>query len=182
MHLMSQADEVSALVALAEARMAELLRSGAMSRDPYAMALSVLVAVTKTLAAARHPLTAAERDGLKADLVRAVADGAVVGAAREARALGRKVDRRLAVWIGCAVGLAFVLGGVTVAGLSMAFDAGRLGTSAQADAAWAQLMRDNPDPRAAMKASPLQVDSSGRRFFSGLAMWAEPGPGPQSKR
>ena len=179
---MPQADEVSALVALAEARMAELLQSGAMSRDPYAKALGVLVAVTKTVAAARHPLTAAERDRLKADLVQAVAEGAVVGAAREARALGRKVDRRLAVWIGCAVGLAFVLGGVTVAGLSMALDAGRLGASGQANAAWAQLMRDNPDPRATIKASPVQIDSSGRKFFSGLAMWAEPGEGPQIRR
>ena len=179
---MPQADEAAAMIALAEARFADMARSGAMARDPYANALGVLVAVTKAMAASRKVVPAVDLDAIRTALVAAVSEGAVTGAAREARYLGRRIDRRLAVRIGALVGLAFVLGGAGMAGLTVVLDAGRFGPSGLADAAWGQLVRDNPDPRAAMRASPVQVDAAGRRYYSGLAMWAEPGSTPQGRK
>ena len=57
-----------ALVALAEARIAEMSRSGAMAQDPYRMALGVLVAVVKATAAAGRPPV----DPMDADLRAAI--------------------------------------------------------------------------------------------------------------
>ena len=103
-------DDTEALIAKAEAGLAEMASSGAMARDPYRIALTVLVAVVRALSAARHPLTVAERENLKGELVLAVGQGAQTAIGREARFLGRRMEWRLATIIGLAVGGAFLLG------------------------------------------------------------------------
>jgi hypothetical protein len=152
-----------------------------MKRDPYRMVLKLLVAVARlqpavvrAITAAKHPL-----NDMKAELLVAVREGAVQGASGEARYLGRKVDRRLAVWIGMSIGVAFVAGGLTVAAFSFLADTGRFGPTDMGDAAWVELIKNNPDPRTALKAAPVQADASGRKFYNGLLLWAEPAPTPR---
>jgi hypothetical protein len=114
---------------MAEISLREFDESGAMKRDPYWMALKLLIAVVRlqpevvrAISVAKHPLA-----DMKADLLVALREGAVQGASGEARYLGRKLDRRMAVWIGISVGAAYVAGVVTVAAFSYLTDTGQFG-------------------------------------------------------
>jgi hypothetical protein len=167
--------EVDSLMGMAEISLREFEQSGAMKRDPYRMALKLLVAVVRlqpavvrAITVAKHPLA-----DMKAELLVAVREGAVQGASGEARYLGRKLDRRMAFWIGLSIGAAFVAGGVTVAAFSYLTDTGRFGPTVAANAAWAELIRNNPDPRPSLNSTTVQVDAFGRKFYNGLLLWAE---------
>lgn len=170
----------------AELQLATMRGHRSLKGDPLAEVLGLLVAVVRVfppaldaMQEARHPLTSEEGAKVVADIVKATERGAQVGAAREARSLGRRIDRRTAAWMGAAVGLAFLAGGAVVAALAVYTDTGALGRTARAASAWDALIRDNPDPRPAIAASGVRQDASGRKYYPGLPMWAEPAPLPR---
>lgn len=171
-------DEASLLIDIAERRLEELTRTDAMKSDPYVLCLGVLVAVVKATAAARQPLTGPEQASYQAQVIAMLekAVGACLG--QEVRYLGRKIDRKQATTIGGLMGIAWLAGGLVVAGAYAGW-VWRSAPPAASAEAWSNIMRDNPDPRAALKVSAVSVDPSGRRYYVGVPLWADPAAPPR---
>ncbi len=188
----ADAGELNAAVAGAQALLATAAASKAMRHDPYKHILTGLsdtIGVLPTMVrrweqavqdviAARHPLTPEERADLARALVEATKEGAFEGTRKEAARMIRRLDRNFAVRMGLYVGAAFVAGCVLTVGTFAHFGAGPFDPDAQAGAAWRDLVRLNPDPRALLAAGEVRTDRAGRRYYAGVSLWMDPSPLP----
>ena len=183
------ADEMEAGLAKAQAALAEASEEGVMQRDPYRLALvglsSAIGYMAKTtrrweqatgaVIAARQPFPQEERDDMARAIVEATEKGAFQGMRKEAQRMIRTLDRDLALRIGLSVGVAYVVGALSVLGVLFATHLGPFSRDEQASAAWRELARNNSDPRPALSASEVRADkATGRRYYAGVSLWAEP--------
>ena len=123
----------------------------------------------------------AERARTIRELV-AAAHGSFVDEVRKrAERMVRTFDRRTTVLIGGCIGGAFVggllLGALGLAGALWWKAAGPWG----ANAAWAELAHDNPDPRQSVANGVVGVASDGRRYTV-VSLWTEPAKGPPAPK
>jgi hypothetical protein len=127
-------------------------------------------------------LTGDERLALRREMTDAVRAAALAGTKQSALGLARAIDRRLAGWIGLAVGAAFVLGCAATLAICIFGGVGRYSSDVQIAAAWHDLQLANPDPRAALAQSQIAVErESGRPYCSCVAFWAAPAPPPKTR-
>lgn len=151
-------DDLPSLIAHADAELVRMQQSPAMRGDFYPLALSVLVSVTQLLATVARKvqggaLTPDERDAVRTELLRA--------AGHQGRNVALSVQRRTAVWMGCAVGGAFVAGALIMAVVGyLAFGARPVVAALPGDVMLCQ-------------ASAARVDAEGRRWFPALAVRLE---------
>lgn len=151
-----QPDELAGLIAHADAELVRMQQSPAMRGDFYPLAVSVLVSVTQLLATVARKaqgasLSQSERDAYRTELLRA--------ASHQGRNVALLVQRRTAVWMGCAVGGSFVAGALVMALVALG---GRPVVAAL------------PGDVMLCQASAARVDAEGRRWFPALAMRLEP--------
>jgi hypothetical protein len=187
-------DDVLALIQSAQADLARAGEGGPLRRDPYR---NVLIGLSATLSvfgrsisrweravadviAARDPLPEADRVALKADLVAATEDGAYRGMRKEAQRMVRALDRRLVVLIGLWVGGAYVVGVASVIAFLAITHLGPFSREAESQAAWRDLLQNNPDPRPAIASAEIRADRAGRRYYSGLSLWLDPAQPPSA--
>jgi hypothetical protein len=185
-------DDLAAAIAGAQAQLATACAAGPLRRDPYRFvlfglsgALGVLLTTTKRwekavadVIAARSPLSPEERGALSAAIVEAAKEGARQAMRKEAAAVIRGFDRRLAARTGLAVAGAFILGSLATAAAFWRFSAGPFRPDADASAAWRELVRLNPDPRPALQAAEVRTDRNGRRYYGGVSLWLDPPASP----
>ena len=156
---MPPSDDLPILIAHADAELVRMQASPAMRGDFYPLAVSVLVAVTQLLATVSRKVQGAslsqpERDAYRTELLRA--------ASHQGRNVALLVQRRTAVWMGCAVGGSFVAGALVMA------VAGYVALGAR------PVVAALPGDVMLCQASAARVDAEGRRWFPALAVRLEP--------
>jgi hypothetical protein len=217
----ANADEIEAAVAEAQTQLAEAGSSGVLARDPYRLALAglsvtigvlpkvvrriegalsgVVVELGGLVAAVRHPLTQAEREALRRDILETTR-ASVSGAAADVARLARARDRRsLAVaFAGGMAALAITGGGAYWTGrISARAEAAAQVRAERADVAfaqehvtvpletarlWLRLIRANEDPAAAIaQAKQVGAEKDGRRFAA-VPLWLDPQTVPGGAR
>lgn len=181
-------DELRAAIEAAQADLAQAADLPSMRKDPVRL---VLMAISGTLGvlgrsttrweravadviAARDPMTEEDR----AALIAAVEDGAYRGMRKEAQRMVRTLDSKLSVQIGLgAVAVAVVSVMATVAFLAVTHT-GPYSLPAETQAAWHDLMVNNPDPRPVIASAEIRADRAGRRYYTGLQLWIDPARPP----
>lgn len=175
--------DLHALISATQADLAAAVEHPALRRDPYKQILAgtfgtlgVLSAVMRKWEEGTAAMTAAQAPPAE------VMQKAVYDATRkEAARLVRAIDRGQAGKIGLCVAGAYIFGAVSVVAFLMITHAGPFDRAAQSQAAWHDLVTENPDPRPALATATVQSDH-GRRYYSGLSLWidpASPAPGKQ---
>ena len=159
-------------------RLADTTRQG--EQALYAERTAIVEALAPELAKltpiAPKPISDEDRQELEAKLVAAVAKGAVDGSRSQARYLGDRLNRKLAVQIGVAVAMAYVFGGLTIVAALYGSQRGPFSSAAQ----WQELAANNPGLQDELKGTPIATDpTAGRKFYNGVLLWAEPAPGPR---
>jgi hypothetical protein len=186
-------DDLAGLIEAAQADFAAAAASVPLRRDPYRGILAGLSAtlgvfgksITRweravaDVIASRDPLPAADRAALVTELVAATKQGAFEAMRTEAKRMVRTLDQALVVRIGLCVGGAYVLGVLSVLGFIAIFHLGPYSRAAESDAAWRDLVQNNPDPRPALGAGEIRADRvTGRRYYAGVSLWLEPARPP----
>lgn len=176
-------EELAEAVASAQVELAEGVRRGDLTRDPYRFvigALSATVGLFPRLVermeaaaeAARAPLSSEDKAALRRDVRE--------GLRQEAGKLASATVRRTAIFAGVAVagaGLAGGVGGFFLGRAGVRDDvvmlSGRLSMDAGAARAWSDLVRANPDPRPAMAAGTAWQDPATQRRAIELRLWTD---------
>jgi len=184
------ADDLQDLIQSAQSDLTLAAEAETMRHEPYRLIIAGLLGVlpvfgrsiTRWERAVQDVIDARvmpeeDRRALRAELAAAVEDGAYRGMRKEANRMIRTLDRRLAVQIGLAVGGAFVAGALSVL---LVLALGHLGPFSP-DAAWAPLLRNNPDPRPALAQAAIAADQTGRRYAR-LSLWLDPAQPPPAAR
>lgn len=181
------AEDLARQVAEAQAWMEDGVQRGGLAGDAYAplvrafsRVLGIFPGLVRAMEASREPITPARWEAIErrqeeaATRVFRKASQSVVGAAN------RQATVRLTVGIAAIAAAAgaggFVAGRVTASAEVASIEAG-LRMQLGAAAAWVDIIRANPDPRAAVGAATVRADAQGRRYIEGLSLWAEP-PAP----
>jgi hypothetical protein len=125
--------------------------------------------------AARKPVS----DNDRAELVEAVEVGAYNGMRKEAQRMVRTFDRNLAAMFGISVGGAFIVGALAAWALIAITHWGPYSHDAQSQAAWRDLIRNNPDPRPALSSAEIKTDRTGRHYYS-VRFWMDPAKPPDT--
>lgn len=189
------ADDFEAEIAAAQAalrRAAERVGPKGDESRVYLMALSDTVGVllkttrrweqaTAAVIEARDAFGEAERARTIRDFITAAHDSFTVEVRKRAERMVRAFDRRTMALIGGAIGGAFVagllLGVLGVAGALWWKGAGPWG----ANAAWAELAHDNPDPSQSL-ANGVGGTASDGRHYTVVSLWTEPAKGPPAPK
>lgn len=189
------ADDFEAEIAAAQAalrRAAERVGPKGDESRVYLMALSDTVGVlfkttrrweqaTAAVVEARDAFGEAERARTIRDFITAAHGSFVDEVRKRAERMVRAFDRRTTALIGGCIGGAFV-GGLLVGVLGLAGalwwkSAGPWG----ANAAWAEMARDNPDPRPPLANGVAGVASDGRHYTV-VSLWTEPAKAPPAPK
>ena len=136
---------------------------------------------TTAVIEARDAFGEAERARTMRDFITVAQDSFTVEVRKRAERMVRGFDRRTIALIGGGIGGAFVggllLGALGLAGTLWWKAAGPWG----ANAAWAELAHDNPDPRQSLANGVVGVASDGRRYTV-VSLWTEPAKGPPAPK
>ena len=126
---------------------------------------------------ARDAFGEAERARTIRDFIAAAHESFTTEVRKRAERMVRAFDRRTTALVGCCIGGAFVSGLLTGALALVAalwwIGAGPWG----AGAAWADVARNNPDPRPLLAKAVDGTAPDGRRYKV-LSLWTEPAKGP----
>jgi hypothetical protein len=186
-------DDLHASIQTAQADLARACAVPTMRKDPLRLILAALSSVlgvfgksirrweraVADVIAARSPLPGAEVATLRAELVEAVEVGAYNGMRKEAQRMVRTFDRNLAAMFGISVGGAFIVGALAAWALIAITHWGPYSHDAQSQAAWRDLIRNNPDPRPALSSAEIKTDRTGRHYYS-VRFWMDPAKPPDT--
>ena len=114
-------------------------------------------------------------------MAQAVKAAALAGTKQSALGLARSIDRRLAGWIGLAVGAAFVLGATLTFGACMVSGIGRFSPDAGAPSPRAIWNWPTPTPLRRYSNQGRRAAGHGATLLQMLALWATPAPPPRGQ-
>lgn len=185
-------EDLAEAVAAAQAELAQSVKRGELTRDPYRFVLGALSAtlglfpglvsrMEEAAQSARVPLSAEEKAALRRD----VRDGL----RQDAGKLAKSINRRTALAGGAAIAVAALVGaggGYWLGRSSLREDItaleARLALNPGVSRAWLELMRANPDPRPAIAAASTWQDPATQRRAGEFRLWMDPAPAPAPPR